>query len=94
MLAMLAPLVSGGGYELYPADQLVAYPVRPATVFRSTLVLAPVNLAWMLNVVALFVVTGFAAGDLGWAAHRTGAARRAAFIGAGHDRSAMSSAGW
>lgn len=64
VLAMLAPLVSGGGYELFPADQLAAYPVRPATAFRSTLVLAPVNLAWMVNMVALFIVTGYAVGDL------------------------------
>ncbi|MEO8107509.1 MAG: hypothetical protein ABI720_09335 [Actinomycetes bacterium] len=66
ILAILAPLVSGGGYELYPSDQLVAYPIRPATAYRSTLVLAPVNLAWVINVIALFVVTGFAAGDLAW----------------------------
>ena len=66
VLAILAPLVSGGGYELYPPDQLVAYPIRPATAYRGTLVLAPVNLAWLINVIALFVVTGFATGDLAW----------------------------
>lgn len=66
ILAILAPLVSGGGYELYPSDQLVGYPIRPATAYRSTLVLAPVNLAWVINVIALFIVTGFAAGDLTW----------------------------
>ena len=62
ILTLLAPLVSGGGYELYPSDQLVAYPIRPSTVFRGTLVLAPINLAWIINVIALFVVTGFAVG--------------------------------
>ncbi len=67
LLAVLAPLVSGGGYELYPSDQLAAYPIRPATAYRSTLVLAPVNLAWVINVIALLVVTGFATGDLAWA---------------------------
>ncbi|MCZ3387866.1 MAG: hypothetical protein LH645_01810 [Actinomycetia bacterium] len=41
VLAVLAPLVSGGGYELYPPDQLVAYSVKPSTVFRGTLVLLP-----------------------------------------------------
>ncbi len=66
LLAVLAPLVSGGGYELYPSDQLAAYPIRPATAYRSTLVLAPVNLAWVINVIALLVVTGFATGDLAW----------------------------
>lgn len=66
ILAMLAPLVSGGGYELYPADQLVAFPARPATIFRGTVILAPINLAWMLNVIALFMVTSFATGDPAW----------------------------
>ena len=66
ILAIIAPLVSGGGYELYPPGQLVAYPIKPATVFRGTLVLAPVNLAWLLNVIALFVVTGFASGPITW----------------------------
>src|SRR5215213_4519914 len=63
ILTILAPLVSGGGYELFPSGQLVAFPIRPATVFRSTLLLAPINLAWAINVIALFVVTGFAVGD-------------------------------
>src|SRR3954470_3670802 len=66
ILAVLAPLVSGGGYELYPGEQLVSFPVRAATVFRGTLVLAPVNLAWILNVIGLFVVTAYAAGPLKW----------------------------
>ena len=63
ILTLLAPLVSGGGYELYPSDQLVSYPIKPSTVFRGTLVLAPINLAWIINVIALFVVTGFAVGE-------------------------------
>jgi hypothetical protein len=67
LLAVIAPLVSGGGYELYPTGQLVSYPVRPSTVFRGTLLLAPANLAWLLNVIALFVVTGYASGPVDWA---------------------------
>ena len=50
LLAIIAPLAAGGGYELYPSEQLVAYPVKPRTVFRGTLLLAPANLAWILNV--------------------------------------------
>jgi hypothetical protein len=65
MLAVIAPLAAGGGYELYPSEQLVAYPIHPRTVYRGTLLLAPANLAWILNVVALLVVTAFAAGPLG-----------------------------
>ena len=65
LLAIVAPLAAGGGYELYPSDQLVAYPLHPRTVFRSTLLLAPVNLAWLLNSTALVIVTAFAVGPLG-----------------------------
>lgn len=65
-LAVLAPLAAGGGTELYPSEQLVAYPIRSRTVFRAALLLAPLNLAWLLQVVAAlglttYVVTGDAA---------------------------------
>lgn len=66
VLAVLAPLSAGGGYELYPPEQLVAFPIRSRTVYAGTLVLAPINLAWMLNVVALVVLTALATGPTGW----------------------------
>lgn len=88
LLAVLAPLVSGGGYELFPSEHLVAYPVRPATVFRSSLLLAPVNLAWLLNAIALFAVTGFSAGPFRWGPTARSLLVVGAFIGlatiAGH----------
>jgi hypothetical protein len=64
VLAVLAPLAAGGGNVLYPADQLVAYPTRAHTQFLAALALVPANLAWMLNVVAVIVVTCLAAGPL------------------------------
>lgn len=82
VLAILAPLVSGGGYELYPAGQLVAYNIKPAAVFRGTLVLAPVNLAWAINVVALLVITGFSTGDIAWGPTSRALITVTAFIGA------------
>lgn len=56
-LALAAPLVAGGGNELFPEDQLVAFPIRPKTVFQSGLLVAPLNLAWTMQVVLLFGVT-------------------------------------
>ncbi|MEO8329491.1 MAG: hypothetical protein ABI586_05755, partial [Candidatus Nanopelagicales bacterium] len=79
LLTLIAPLAAGGGYELYPSDQLVAYPIHPRTVFRGTLLLAPANLAWILNVVALIVVTAFALGPIGDGTAR-GIASTLAFI--------------
>lgn len=64
LLAVLAPLAAGGGYELYPAEQLVAYPIRGRTHFFSTLVLVPANFAWVLNVLALIVVTSVTTGPV------------------------------
>jgi len=71
LLAILAPLAAGGGYELFPNEQLVAYPIRPRTHFFSTLVLVPANLAWVLNVMALVVVTSVTTGALGWGTVRS-----------------------
>jgi len=58
VLAVVAPLTAGGT-ELFPSDQLVAYPVRPATHFLSSLVLAPVNLVWIVQLLVLTAETGF-----------------------------------
>ena len=57
VLALAAPLVAGGGNELFPEEQLVAYPIRPRTVFQSGLLVAPLNLAWTSQVVLLLGVT-------------------------------------
>lgn len=54
-LAVVAPLTAGGGTELVPSDQLVAYPVQPRTLFLGGLLLAPVNLVWAVQ---LLVLTG------------------------------------
>jgi hypothetical protein len=59
VLALLAPLTAGGGNEVVPPDQLAAYPVRPATQFLGGLVLAPVNLVWVVQLLALAALTGF-----------------------------------
>lgn len=58
VLAVLAPLTASGS-ELVPSDQLVAYPVRPGTLFLSSLVLAPVNLVWVVQLLVLTAETGF-----------------------------------
>ncbi len=62
LLALVAPLSAGGGNELFPAEQLVSYPVRPATTFLGSLVVAPLNLAWLSQVLLLTTLTGAATG--------------------------------
>jgi hypothetical protein len=57
VLAVIAPLTAGGGNEIIPPDQVVAYPIRPRTQFLGGLVLAPVNLVWLLQILALVAET-------------------------------------
>jgi hypothetical protein len=61
-LAIITPLAAGGGNQLYPADQLVAYPIRPHTVFSASLLLAPLNVVWLVQILALLAVTGLISG--------------------------------
>lgn len=60
--AALAPLAVGGGYQVFPEDHLVAYPVRPATLAAGSLVLSPLNLTWLAQVVGVAVATGLLTG--------------------------------
>lgn len=57
VLALLAPLTAGGGNEVLPSSQLVAFPVRPRTQFLGGLLLAPANLVWVLQILAVVAVT-------------------------------------
>ncbi len=63
VLALVAPLAAGGGNELFPPDQLTPYPIRPSTEFAASLLVAPLNLAWMTQALLLFGVTSFVTGD-------------------------------
>jgi len=57
VLAVIAPLTANGGNELVPPDQLVGYPIRPMTQFLGGLALAPLNLVWVLQLLALTIET-------------------------------------
>jgi hypothetical protein len=59
LLAVVAPLTAGGGAEVVPSNQLVAYPLRPSTAFFGGLLLAPANLVWVVQLVALAAMTGY-----------------------------------
>lgn len=65
VLAVIAPLTAGGGIEVVPSAQLVAFPVRPGTQFLGGLALAPVNLVWVVQLMVLVAETSLltAGGD-------------------------------
>ena len=59
VLAVIAPLTAGGGSQVVPSDQLVAFPVRPTTQFLGGLVMAPLNVVWALQLLALTALTSY-----------------------------------
>ena len=63
VLATLAAVTSGGGRELLPREQAVAYPLSPTTDHLGALLLAPLNVAWLLQAWLLIGCTSYA---LGW----------------------------
>lgn len=65
LLCIVAPLAAGGGQELIPESQLVAYPVRIASLVRIGFLLSPLNIAWYLQVLLLTAATGYAVRGVG-----------------------------
>jgi hypothetical protein len=61
LLTIVAPLIAGGGQELFPTGQLDAYPVTARTHFLASLLLTPLNLAWTAQFIALVGLTTFVA---------------------------------
>jgi hypothetical protein len=59
VLAVIAPLTAGGGNEIVPSSQLVVFPVRPRTQFLGGLLLAPVNLVWVVQLLVLTAETSY-----------------------------------
>jgi len=49
LLNMLAAVASGGGRELISRDQAGPYPVSPTTDHLGALLMAPLNISWMLQ---------------------------------------------
>jgi hypothetical protein len=62
VLAVVSAVVSGGGRELVSRDQAVAYPISPTTDHLGALLLAPVNIAWLLQAWVLLGTTAYALG--------------------------------
>lgn len=61
-LAVISAVVSGGGRELLPRDQGAPYPISPTTDHLGALLLAPLNIAWLVQA---WVLLGAAAYGLG-----------------------------
>ena len=62
LLTVVAAISSGGGRELLPRDQAVAFPVSALTEHLGALVLAPLNVAWLIQAWALVGTTTYVLG--------------------------------
>lgn len=67
-IAIVSAAAAGGGRELLQRDQAVAFPVSPTTDHLGSLLLAPLNIAWLLQTWAVLGATAYAWGPerLGW----------------------------
>ena len=62
VIAIVAAAASGGGRELLPREQAVAFPVSPATDHLGALLMAPLNIAWLLQAWTLLGATAYVVG--------------------------------
>ena len=64
-LAVLAAIASGGGREVVPREQAVAFPVSSVTEHLGALLLAPLNIAWLIQAWTLLGLTTYVLGTPG-----------------------------
>jgi hypothetical protein len=62
VLAVVSAAASGGGREIVPRDQAVAWPVSSMTDHFGALLLAPLNIAWLLQAWTLLGTTAYISG--------------------------------
>ena len=62
MTTTMAIIGAGGGRELLPRDQAVAFPVSPITDHIGAVLLAPLNVAWIIQAWSLLGATAFVTG--------------------------------
>lgn len=62
VISIVAAAASGGGRELLPRDQAVAFPVSPTTDHLGALLMAPLNIAWLMQAWTLIGATSYVVG--------------------------------
>jgi hypothetical protein len=62
VISVVSAATSGGGRELLPRDQAVAFPVSPTTDHLGALLMVPLNVAWLLQCWTVLGATSYAVG--------------------------------
>jgi hypothetical protein len=65
VVAIVSAIASGGGRELLPREQAVAFPVSPTTDHLGALLMAPLNIAWLLQGWSVLGATAYVVGTKG-----------------------------
>jgi hypothetical protein len=65
VLAIMAAVTSGGGRELIPRDEAVSFPISSVTEHLAALLLAPLNVAWVIQAWAILGATAYVLGTHG-----------------------------
>jgi hypothetical protein len=63
LLLMTVAAVSGGGRELLPNEQAVAFPIGPTTDHFGALLMSPLNIAWLVQAWALLGANAYVTGS-------------------------------
>jgi hypothetical protein len=61
-ITIVSAAASGGGRELIPREQAVGYPITPAVDHLGALIMAPLNIAWLLQAWTLLGATAYVVG--------------------------------
>lgn len=69
VLGVFTAVASAGGREIVPREQAVAFPVSTTTDHLGALLLAPLNIAWILQTWTLLGITAYAVGPRMWWAY-------------------------
>jgi hypothetical protein len=67
-LAVLSAIASGGGREVVPREQAVAFPISSVTEHLGALLLAPLNIAWLIQAWTILGLTTYVLGPTNLAA--------------------------
>ena len=62
LVSIISAATSGGGRELLPREQAVAFPVSPTTDHLGALLMAPLNIAWLMQCWVILGATSYGVG--------------------------------
>ena len=66
VISVVSAIAAGGGRELLNREHALAFPVSPVTDHLGALIMAPLNIAWLLQIWSMLGVTAYVVGPSPW----------------------------